>query len=96
MGAALASLNTKISQEEKDKFVQTAEALGMSPSSAIKVFVRKFNECGGFPFDVRLTQKSESVTYVSDDEFEAFAQALEEPMPNEAKELLERDYEWKE
>lgn len=48
------SLNTKISLDEKNEFVANAEALGMTPSSAIKVFVRMFNQYKGFPFEVRL------------------------------------------
>jgi DNA-damage-inducible protein J len=52
MAGATASLNTKIDPKEKELFVQTAEALGLSPSSAIRVFVRTFNEWGGFPFPV--------------------------------------------
>jgi DNA-damage-inducible protein J len=47
------SLNTKLRVEEKEQFVETAEALGMTPSAAIRIFVRKFNEYQGFPFAVR-------------------------------------------
>ena len=54
MGARdTASLNTKMPVEEKRLFTETAEALGMTPSAAIRVFVRKFNEYRGFPFSVR-------------------------------------------
>ena len=52
--AATASLNTKIDLKEKNEFQANAEALGMTPSAAIKIFVRMFNQCKGFPFDVRL------------------------------------------
>ncbi|MBS5245492.1 MAG: type II toxin-antitoxin system RelB/DinJ family antitoxin [Actinomyces graevenitzii] len=54
MMGATASLNTKIDLQEKLDFQANAEALGMTPSAAIKVFVRMFNQCKGFPFDVRL------------------------------------------
>ncbi|MDR1271967.1 MAG: hypothetical protein LBK04_03110 [Clostridiales Family XIII bacterium] len=47
-----ASLNTKLPAEEKELFAETAEALGMTPSAAIRIFVRKFNEFQGFPFMV--------------------------------------------
>ncbi len=53
MTTATASLNTKIDPHEKELFVETAEELGMSPSSAIRIFVHSFIECGGFPFAVR-------------------------------------------
>ena len=51
---ATASLNTKIDPEEKRQFIENAVALGMTPSAAMKVFVRMFNACKGFPFAVRL------------------------------------------
>lgn len=52
---ATVTLNTKLTADEKKKFIETAEALGLSSSSALKVLIRKFNEVGGFPFDVRLS-----------------------------------------
>lgn len=52
---ATASLNTKIDPQEKREFVKVAESLGMSPSAAVRIFVKRFNDCKGFPFDVRLT-----------------------------------------
>lgn len=52
--STVASLNTKIDLEDKLAFQRNAEALGMTPSAAIKVFVKMFNQCGGFPFEVRL------------------------------------------
>lgn len=94
MATAVASLNTKIDADEKDEFVRNAEALGMTPSSVIKVFVRMFNEVGGFPFEVRRADRMPSTTYLAADDFDAFSRALEEPMPAQTKELLERRYEW--
>lgn len=52
-----ATLNARIDANEKERFTAISGALGLTPSSAISVFVRKFNEVGGFPFDVRLTAK---------------------------------------
>lgn len=51
--SSVVSLNTKIDIKEKEEFQRNTQALGLTPSSAIKVFVRMFNECKGFPFDVR-------------------------------------------
>lgn len=51
--AATATLNTKVDERDKREFVENAEALGMNASTALKVFVLKFNECKGFPFEVR-------------------------------------------
>ncbi len=67
MGATV-SLNTKIDIREKQEFQANAEALGMTPSAAIKVFVRMFNQCKGFPFEVRAQPRinySDSTTPVA-------------------------------
>lgn len=94
MATMTTSLNTKLSVEEKDKFVRTTAALGMTPSSAIKVFVHMFNECGGFPFDVRRPTSDEATTRLSAEDYDRFAKALDEPMPAEMVNLLEREYAW--
>lgn len=51
---ATATLNARVSAEDKSRFTSTAAALGLTPSAAINVFVRRFNDAGGFPFDVRV------------------------------------------
>ena len=56
MSQTVVSLNTKIDASEKERFVATTASLGMTPSSAIKVFISMFNQWGGFPFDVRHPQ----------------------------------------
>lgn len=94
MATTMTSLNTKLSVEEKEEFMRTTAALGLTTSSAIKVFVRMFNECGGFPFDVRRPVDSKSVTYLSDKDHEAFVRALDEPMPRVARSLLEGEFTW--
>ena len=93
MATAMTSLNTKLSVEEKETFLRTTAALGLTPSSAIKVFVRMFNECGGFPFDVRRPVSDAATTYLSDRDYEAFVRALDEPAPA-AQALLERTFTW--
>ena len=51
--AASATLNVKISSEEKACFISTAQPRGLSPSSALKVLIYRFTECGGFPFPMQ-------------------------------------------
>lgn len=53
--ATTATLNARVNAADKERFASTANALGISPSAAINIFVRKFNDVGGFPFDVRVT-----------------------------------------
>ena len=40
---ATATLNARVDAADKERFAATARALGISPSAAINVFVRKFN-----------------------------------------------------
>ncbi|MCR5630395.1 MAG: type II toxin-antitoxin system RelB/DinJ family antitoxin [Atopobiaceae bacterium] len=48
---AMAPISAKLRQDEKDVFQRTCEAIGTSPSNAIRMFVSAFNRRGGFPFD---------------------------------------------
>ena len=57
MAEVQVSLNTKITAEEKRLFVETAKAVGLTPSAAIKAFVHKFCEYGGKPFELRRDPK---------------------------------------
>lgn len=50
--AAMAPISAKLRQDEKDIFQKTCEAIGTSPSNAIRMFVSAFNKKGGFPFDL--------------------------------------------
>lgn len=46
-----APLSTKVTDAEKRRFVETCDAIGTSPSNALRMFVSAFNRRGGFPFD---------------------------------------------
>ena len=94
MATTRTSLNSQLSAEEKDAFVRNPAALGLTPSAAIKVFVHMFNECGGFPFEVRRQVSDESVTYLSADDYERFASALDSAVPVATRELLDREFSW--
>ena len=94
MATTMTSLNTKLSVEEKDAFVRNTAALGLTPSAAVKVFVHMFNECGGFPFEVRRRVNDEITTYLSADDFERFANALDSAVPTATRELLDREFIW--
>ena len=62
------SFNTKLPLAEKERFNEIAEELGMTSASAMRVLVRKFNEYGGFPFEVRTSQATKQTeTAAADD-----------------------------
>ena len=49
--SAMENLNVKIDAEDKRLFSQYAHEMGTTPSNAVRMFVRAFNEYKGFPFD---------------------------------------------
>jgi len=55
---ALVTMNAKVAHSDKVEFSRIAESLGMPASTAIKVLIKRFIEVGGFPFDVRLSERS--------------------------------------
>ncbi len=48
---AMDSLNVKIEPEDKRLFTEYTRRLGTTPSNAVRMFVRAFNEYQGFPFE---------------------------------------------
>ena len=94
MATATATLNVKIDPAEKELFVRTAEEIGTTPSNAIKMFIRAFNDYGGFPFEAR-SARAMRTGYLSQGDFEAFARDVEMgAMAPEAKALLAEETEW--
>ena len=51
MSTAMENLNVKIDAEDKRLFVELARQMGTTPSNAVRMFVRAFNDFKGFPFD---------------------------------------------
>lgn len=49
--AVSSALSTKVTSDEKRKFIETCNSIGTSPSNALRMFVSAFNSRGGFPFD---------------------------------------------
>lgn len=45
------NLNVKIDHSDKLLFTELTRQLGTTPSNAVRMFVRAFNEHQGFPFD---------------------------------------------
>jgi len=46
------SISVSLSPEDKALFTGIAKDLGLTPSAAIRVFIRSFNKCGGYPFPI--------------------------------------------
>jgi len=53
-------LGSRVDINLKREFDSTAEDLGLTPTVAITVFMKRFVQDGGFPFDVRKPALSKS------------------------------------
>ena len=53
MATALEPLGTRVTAADREEFRRTCEAVGTTPSGALRIFVTCFNNYGGFPFPVR-------------------------------------------
>lgn len=53
MATATAQLGNRVDAELKRQFDKTAEDIGMTPTAALTVFMKRFVSDGGFPFAVR-------------------------------------------
>ena len=60
MSVSTVPLGNRVDANLKRAFDATAEELGLSPTSALTVFMKRFVEDGGFPFDVRRRTPSEA------------------------------------
>ncbi len=52
--AKTAPLGNRVDAELKREFDETADRLGIGPTAALTVFMKRFVADGGFPFDVRV------------------------------------------
>lgn len=60
MATATAPLGNRVDANLKRAFEATAEDLGLSSTSALTVFMKRFVEEGGFPFEVRRRTPTEA------------------------------------
>lgn len=51
--SATVPLGNRVDANLKREFDSTAEELGLTPTAALTVFMKRFVTDGGFPFDVR-------------------------------------------
>ena len=53
MATATAPLGNRVDVSLKREFDATAEEIGLTPTAALTVFMKRFVADGGFPFEVR-------------------------------------------
>ena len=88
-------VQARIDSELKDSVTRILEENGLDIPTAIRMYFAKIAHVGGIPFDVRVTMAHDfpSTTILSPRDFDRLQMALEEPFPEEARELLNRTFE---
>lgn len=60
MNTTTIPLGNRVDVNLKREFDDTAEELGLTPTAALTVFMKRFVHDGGFPFDVRIPAPSKA------------------------------------
>lgn len=60
MATTTVPLGNRVDANLKHEFDVTAEEIGLTPTAALTVFMKRFVHDGGFPFDVRKPAPSRS------------------------------------
>jgi len=66
-------LATRVDIEQEREFRENTRRLGTTPSDAMRMFIVAFNECRGFPYDVRLGALTEIEPFSTEEEASGFA-----------------------
>jgi DNA-damage-inducible protein J len=66
-------LATRVSKEAEQKFRENTRRLGTTPSDALRMFIAAFNECNGFPYDVRIDALRNVEPFATEHEATEFA-----------------------
>ena len=61
-------LATHVDESQAELFRNTTARLGTTPADALRMFVAAFNECGGFPFDVRVPVRPVAEPFATESE----------------------------
>jgi len=66
-------LATRIDAKQEQAFRENTRRLGTTPSDAMRMFIVAFNECRGFPYDVRLGSLTEVEPFNTEEDATDFA-----------------------
>lgn len=75
---------TRIDEAQGKKFRTITNALGTTPSEALRMFIAAFNATNGFPFDVRLNHQ-EAQAFETEAEATEFATRLARKIAHETR-----------
>lgn len=77
-------LATRVEEEQARKFKENTHRLGTTPADAMRMFVAAFNECQGFPYEVRVSALSPVEPFASESEATELATRLARKTAHEA------------
>ena len=66
-------LATRIDEVKEREFRENTRRLGTTPADAMRMFIAAFNQCKGFPYDVRIDALGEVEPFSSEKEATDFA-----------------------
>jgi addiction module RelB/DinJ family antitoxin len=58
-----AQITAKVSKSQKNQFERITKSIGTTPANAIKMFIVKFNNTQGFPFELRMENEEAEDAY---------------------------------
>ncbi len=88
-------VQARIDSDLKDSVARILGENGLDIPTAIRMFFAKIEHVGGIPFDVRVSLARdfpEKITLSSSD-FDALLAALDDPLPEATRELLNRRFD---
>lgn len=74
---------TRLDDDQAELFRKTTKGLGTTPADALRMFVSMFNDCRGFPYEVRLPREVEP--FATEEEASDFASSMALRMADEAR-----------
>lgn len=78
-------LATRVDEEQEREFRENAKRLGTTPADAMRMFIAAFNECKGFPYDVRIGALSRVAPFETEEEATDFATSVAKRTLDEAR-----------
>jgi len=66
-------LATRVDEDQAREFRENTRRLGTTPSDAMRMFIVAFNECRGFPYDLRVGALGEITPFDTEAEATDFA-----------------------
>jgi DNA-damage-inducible protein J len=78
-------LATRVDEKQERAFRENTRMLGTNPADAMRMFIAAFNECRGFPYDVRIDALTAAEPFATEEEATDFATRVSRRTINAAR-----------